>query len=205
MESVAIWIECQVFLLLFLRCTNKQDNDFVTSSTIFIILPLRRHSYAAYKISKFILFSFKAPIVVWDSFCVEHLYYYFYDYCVLAGLTSREFKRASNKKPVTCNNIKSNCSAPYNSTRRNGCWKNYFCPQPKNLSIIPFNLNNSGPVYVSNITNFCFMFHGYEVITKILFGVYITALTFLFLYGCMQIYLVHRKLYSYKRKFAKNR
>src|SRR3954467_13328273 len=36
------------------------------------------------------------------------------------------------------------------------------------------------------------MWHGYEVITKVLFLVYITALVFLLLYGCMQIHLVYK-------------
>lgn len=43
------------------------------------------------------------------------------------------------------------------------------------------------------------MWHGYEVITKVLFGVYITALTFLFLYGCMQIYLVYKYMQQKKK------
>jgi len=40
---------------------------------------------------------------------------------------------------------------------------------------------------------------GYEVITEVLFSIYITALLFLFLYGCMQIHLVYKYMQHKKR------
>ena len=43
------------------------------------------------------------------------------------------------------------------------------------------------------------MWHGYEVLTKVLFSVYIGALLFLFLYGCMQIHLVYKYMQQKKR------
>ena len=53
-------------------------------------------------------------------------------------------------------------------------------------------VNKAGVVCVSHIAKVYHMGHGYETVTEFLFLIYIAALLFLFLYGCMQIHLVYK-------------